>query len=102
MPVRVGHERHGLQRLQQDRLRECVTMFPEVHANSNLVIGAGTADSKGYQAVARAVGSCAPASIFRQRRQCGGARQQRFPHAGAVRAPAQAIHLTIADFLAKR
>ena len=40
-----------------------LTMIPEVDANNNLAIGAGTADYKGYQAVAGAVGSRAPASF---------------------------------------
>jgi hypothetical protein len=57
-----------------------LTMISEVDADNNLAIGVGTADYKGYQAVAvaGAVGSRAPASFFLQRRQCGGARQQRF------------------------
>ena len=44
-----------------------LTMIPEVDANNNLAIGAGTADYKGYQAVAGAVGSRAPASFFLRR-----------------------------------
>jgi hypothetical protein len=57
-------------------------MIPEVDANNNLANGVGTADYKGYQAVAGAVVSRVPASFFLQRQQCGGAGQQGFSACG--------------------